>query len=353
MSLTGVVNSYGFTLDKNIRLKPGETVTVRVLKRLTPDKWAIGIAGKVFSAHSLLELHPEQILRARVTLNNGQIFLQLLNSSIDENLDNDAIKLLHELGLRGNSLSVEIVKQLLGNNMPISESIITSITRVLKKISSRLELDKAKLIKILILLIDKGIDIEKSDILGLLEILFFRNSSEDKERERRKREHRGKETNNTNASNENEQLIGYLKKSIKAKTEDQLYPLQLFNHLKGKHSNWMLFPFNFIWKDAPLNGILKVKYTYTNKFEDSVLQINCEKGLINFLFHRDKNNKYVIHIFSDVNLKPALVKNLAELKSILRNLSVKIDDNIYDEKNFDGFAPEMETIDYSHINTTG
>ena len=58
-------------------LKAGDVVTLHVLKRLTDDKWAVGLKGRVLPARTDLDLSPGSTLRARVQSSAGRIVFVL------------------------------------------------------------------------------------------------------------------------------------------------------------------------------------------------------------------------------------------------------------------------------------
>ncbi len=58
-------------------LRAGDVVTLHVIKRLTDDKWAVGLKGRVLPARSDLDLSPGATLRARVQSAAGRVVFVL------------------------------------------------------------------------------------------------------------------------------------------------------------------------------------------------------------------------------------------------------------------------------------
>ena len=58
-------------------LRAGDVVTLHVIKRLTDDKWAVGLKGRVLPARTDLDLSPGATLRARVQSAAGRVVFVL------------------------------------------------------------------------------------------------------------------------------------------------------------------------------------------------------------------------------------------------------------------------------------
>ncbi len=345
MSLEKIGKSFNLTVERGLKLAQGEIVTVRVLNRIYRNKWAIGIRGRVYSALSNLEFKPNQLLKARVVLENGQLVLKLLEPettpSIVENI-------LMQLNLPRDEISKEIIKHLLRANLPINEYLINGIKKNLAKLK---DTARHRAIKLLTLLIDKSIDVSKSQIISLLAILDY---SKREQREKNKRERHKRNAYELNVK----ELVEEVKKALKAqflrKTQSDDSPLALFNHLYAKHENWIVFPFTINFGNDSLSGNIRMNYShFARDFRKTIIKTSTKKG--DLFFEIVKNDSgYRIRIFCDnINVGRQVRENLAYLKSILQNLSVKIDDNIYDAEIFDGFS-EMKSIEkYRTIDTVG
>ncbi|MEE8591521.1 MAG: hypothetical protein V3T35_09390, partial [Spirochaetia bacterium] len=58
-------------------MRSGDFVSIKVIKRLTGNKWAVGIRGQVIPAFSKVNLAPGQLLRALVTIQHGRMTLKM------------------------------------------------------------------------------------------------------------------------------------------------------------------------------------------------------------------------------------------------------------------------------------
>ncbi len=61
-----------------LHIRSGDFVSVKVIKRLTGNKWAVGIRGRVIPAFSRVNLASGQLLRALVTIQQGRITLKMI-----------------------------------------------------------------------------------------------------------------------------------------------------------------------------------------------------------------------------------------------------------------------------------
>jgi hypothetical protein len=60
------------------KLKSGDFVYLSVIKKLAPNKWAIGIMGKTVPAYSDVELKSGDIIRAQALISGNKSFLSVL-----------------------------------------------------------------------------------------------------------------------------------------------------------------------------------------------------------------------------------------------------------------------------------
>ncbi len=350
MSLGKISNSFNLTMERGVKLVPGEIVNVRVLNRIYGKKWAIGIGGRVYSALSDLDLTPNEFLKARVVLEKGQLILKLVNS---ESSFDATENLLVRLSLPRDEITKEIVKNLLRANLPIDEYIVGEIRKILAKLKN---IPRIKAIRLLSLLIDKGIDISKSEMFPLLAILDYSHSDQGrgKNKKEKNKKWRKEILSLSEEEESDDEIKTVLKRQLLRKAEGEDSPLLVFNHLYAKHENWIIFPFSIHWENKSLSGTIRVKYSLFDKnFEKAALQVNIKSGKLFFEIRKD-NVGYAITVFCDSpRVEIMIKKNIMYLKSILQNLHVKIDDNIYKIDDFDGFSKVNDIINYHTINTVG
>ena len=313
-----------------LSLRSGDSVLVTVIKRLTGNKWAVGIRGRVLPAFSEVELTPGQRLRALVGIQQGRITLKIAGQPADPIQD-----LIVRQGLQPNQLVQSIVTAFLRSSLAIAPERVDQVRQLL----DRLRLDPRKFARIIAIVLEKGIDLRSR---GLDQLMFLLGYGE--------QESEGKQGRDRRRSGDPDALAEQLRSDIEQPGSGEGSSLQVFNHLRGFKHTWVIIPLDYSLEDSHrIYGTLRLRYDVRQQRTDRlVVALRSEKGgkwsfLLDPLFPR-------MFIFGDSVDK----KRKAELDVLLlklQNLGVKTDDTILEEKNFDGFDLPWEELSYHYVDT--
>jgi len=220
-------------------LKSGKFIIFTVSKQINKNLYQIRIDGKYFNVKSSILLKEGAKFHAKTSWVNNKLKLNVLN---DKNID--------RLSLNNDILTdpkkIMILEGLIRSNMTFDPSFFNKIQIELSKNKK----DDRKLIKILLLLIDKEIPINDKNI----EDIFTYT------------EKRGTEnTENHNKKRSIKKIRKVDKESIKEDIKNQIIKtdtgnelLKYFNHKIAKHDNWLIIPLRFNY-NRPGQGVLKLK----------------------------------------------------------------------------------------------
>ncbi len=318
------------SLRPGLRLRPGDTVVVTVIKQLSAGKWAVGIGGRVYPAYSNLLLDPGAVLRARVSSAAGRLLLSLS----PEAQDPFQAALIRE-GIPGGAASQMIARALILGGLPVRGETIERVRVLL----SRLRLPAQKGARLIATLLDKGIDPSSRGIDALLGMLAFgeRGGGDP-------RRYRGKPLPAT-AGAVKEFVAG-----LAVSNPDAADALQAFNHTRGKAQTWVVVPFVFDAERDRLAGTIKILF---DPFLLRPLRLALTvEGLSFWLPLEGKKRK--LSIFCDDPVRAASVKRgLDRLRAKFHNMGMEVDDTVYGGDDFDGFSPVAEGASLPIIDVAG
>ncbi len=103
-------------------LQAGEYVSLKVIKRIMGNKWALGLKGQVLAARSEIELIPGETIRAQVSRVGRQIFFKI-NSKSENRLET----FIAQSGLALDSVSKQIVAAMLRSGLTLDPAMIHRI----------------------------------------------------------------------------------------------------------------------------------------------------------------------------------------------------------------------------------
>lgn len=318
-------------------IKPGDKVSIHVLKNLASNKWAVAIKGQVLPAQSDLHLVPGQILTARAILQEGKLLLKLA-----ENESHPLDELLKRLSIPQDKIHQNIVSQLLRNGQTVNYETVM----IMKKALFMLRREDIKSMRLLSLLLSKNIDLFSENIEILMQILEFGGRKRRKDHQNRKNQSQKHES-----SAGIEEVKKDIKKHIRIEPVESASPLVVFNHLQGKPRNWMVIPFDMEYSGEKLEGNIRILYNDVIKRIER-LSFNCirENGVrwgCSINLNPARKN---IQIFTDSEEERlAAQKKISNLKIKLENKGFIIDDIIYEDTVFDGFVPDWEEFVYKQI----
>ena len=199
-----------------------------------------------------------------------------------------------------------------------------------------------KFIRSLVILFSKNF-IPESDTPAIYQLFHLLNYEEHGSKEQKKdKKKESASLNREDKSITGEQVQKELKRQIQAIT-DQQHPLQLFNHLHGNGPTWLVIPYEFNQNDFSSHGTIKLLY---DPFQKKILKFlfgvndgNAQKWSFSFYQHKDKLK---LSIFADRGINKDKINNgKKNLALKLEKYNIKIDDNIYNFQESDGFGAEI------------
>ena len=322
-----------------IPLRSGDSVLVQVLKRLTGNKWAVGIRGKVFPATSKVPLTAGQRLQARVLIHNGRINLQI------DNFHSNVIQdLILRQGLQADATMETVVRAFLGSGLAMMPERLQKAYQLLGK----LKLNPRKYARILALVLEKGIDLRSS---GLDPLLFFLGYGE--------QESGGRRGRGRGMPSDTDELQRQLRRQVEQTEQGEGSALQVFNHLRGSGDRWVVVPFEYRYeKSGGVHGTIRLRFNRAEKLDRMVVSIRSDSGrkwsfvLDNPQESGETKQSRELKIFCDsVPKRRVFRERLDVLRIKLQNLGVKIDDTIREDKSFDGFDLPWEEHSYKSVDT--
>ena len=327
-----ILSADGFHLSR------GQTVSLKVVKNIVNNKWAVSIAGKLLTAYSEIELIPGKIVRARVLIEGNRLILKIAPKNMDP-----VNVLLEKYGVESDDVTRNIIISFLKTGLGVKAENIAFIKTLIKNSKKT----STKLIRLLSIILDKGITLKHLDMEKITPLIFEDSPDNRKEREKKKRQ-------GSNREKYPENLKGYIRSRINAVTDDRTDLLQIFNHIKAKHDNWFITPFRIEKEQSLLSGTIRIQFDYFKKTVNIVV-IQCSFNNVNFSFIlKNQQHNYSLSILcNSCGYAKFIKKELPKLGIKLQNLSVKIDDNILDDKYFDGFSLNKIEEIYKPVDTVG
>ncbi|MCD6123322.1 MAG: hypothetical protein J7K04_15930 [Spirochaetales bacterium] len=329
--------------NSDIHLRPGDYISLKVVKNIFHNKWAVSIGGRLLTAYSDIDLIPGQIIKAKVLLEENRLILKITNKNIDT-----VNVLLEKYGINSDSLTRSIVLSLMRTGLAVREEYIIAIKSLIKN-SKKAE---TKLIRLLAIMLDKGIIIKHLDMERILPLIYensqYKNSQSDrreKGEKRKKEQRRAKRT---------EELKKYIFSRLNAVSDSENNLLQIFNQIKATHDNWLITPFRIKDGKETLSGSIRIQYDYFQKTVNRIV-IQCSFNSVNLSFYlRNVQGGYSLSVFcNEQNYTDLIKRELPKLSIKLQNLRVKIDDTILEDTFFDGFSLEEPENIYKPIDTVG
>jgi hypothetical protein len=343
-----------------LSLRPGDSVLVRVIKRLAGNKWAVGIRGRVLPAFSEVELAAGQRLKAQVAVRHGRVTLKVTGEA------QEAIReLLLRQGMRPDPFLETIVKAFLGSGLSVAPERLQAARRLLQK----LKLDPRKFARILAVVLEKGMDLRSRGLEQLLSILGYGEQESGGKQRRRRR-----------MSPDAGQLARQLQSEVEQQQGEQGSSLQVFNHLQGEHGGWVVIPFDYTCNDSDrIYGTIRLRHDPQRRQTDRMVVVvrlareerstssaNSESsaggelgGKWSFVLSGNAGapgSGAELTVFHDS--MPAggdrirrIKAELDVLRSKLQNLGVKTDDTIREDQSFNGFDLPWEELSYQSVDT--
>jgi len=318
-----------------LHLRSGDFVSVKVIKRLTGNKWAVGIRGRVIPAFSRVNLASGQLLRALVTIQQGRITLKMIAEQTTPIQD-----LLVRQGIQPDKVMEQILTSFLRSGLAVEPERLHLVRRLLEK----LKLSPKKFSRIIALILEKGIDPRSRALVRLLTLLGY-GEQESGKKERRKRR----------MPPDSQALMQQLRSAVEEPESAEGSSLQVFNHLQGSEASWVIIPFDFTdGFSGRIYGSIRLRYDPRRKQTDRLIVVaRSEAGRKwSFVLQKSPAGDLELSIFADhVEGRRKVKAEVEGLRLKLQNLGVKIDDTIREDENFDGFTMPWEELSYRNVDT--
>ncbi len=311
-------------------LRPGQSVSVSVIKHLEGAKWAVAIKGQVFPAFSELPLQVGQLLRARVSAAEGKLFL-----AVTEEVPDAVRAALVRQGLPAGGDAEVIAQALARSGLPIVAETIQKVRALI----ARSGMDTRKAARIAATVVDRGIDPACPGARALLPVLGFgERGGEDHRR------YRGRQLPDTPRAVK--EFAAGLPGDLVARPS----ALQAYNHIRAKSQSWVIIPFVFTSGSQRIAGTMKILF---DPFQSRPLAFTLSTEDISFhLPLRARQGKLAIYC-SNERLRRAAQRGLDSLRSKFHNMGLEVDDIINKGEAFDGFSPAEEGMILPSVDTVG
>lgn len=320
-----------------LRLQPGDVVSVKIIRRLAGNKWAVGIRGRVIPVYSKLDLEAGLSLRALVSREGKGIVLR-----IGVKGEQPLLQTLVKNGLHPDPVNAQIAMSLLQSGVAVSEKVVLQARRLLK----RLNLEPKRFARLVAMVLAKKIDLSSAGIDTLIDLLSYGGRNNEKHRYKRRKMPR-----------QAHRLSQDVKTSIcERRGEDNT--LQLFNHLKGTGGNWVIIPYDYAGdRRQHLSGTIRLHYPFPDKPDRMVISVQQE-GKVAWSFFlmaggkgSSSGNSQLTVFCSEEGSIHLFQREMARLRSKLQNLGVEIDDTILTDNDFDGFSLPWSESSYKMVDT--
>lgn len=307
-------------------LRSGSYISFTVNKKLDTNLYQILLLGKYINVKSNKNLKQGSVIKAQIIWNKNTLQLKVVEKkSLPSNLQ------INEIDLSKIKKQI-IVEEIINSNMPLN----TSYFKILEPVIRKNKKTDHKLVKILLLLIDKGIPVNNRNIK---EISNFSNNING-----------GNHGNTKKDQRSIDKSIDGIKEDIKKQiknTDTGNDLIKFFNHSIAKHDNWIIIPFNFTFSRL-VQGVLKIKLNKSFVITNLVLTLDDGN---NWEFSLVKNKKGGdIKVSGPNGLSWLKSKSFTKLKEKLYNMGIIFDDINKEWTLIDGFTDtgsgKLKNIDF-------
>jgi len=326
----GASGALQLSLRPGLRLKPGETVVLTVIKQLDAGKWAVGIGGRVYPAYSNLLLEPGSVLKARVSSSAGRLLL-----SVTTELQDPLQAALVRQGIPSGTTAQVIARALILSGLAVRAETIDQV----RMLVSRLKLPPQKAARLASVVINKRIGLSGQGIDALLGMLSFgeRGGGDP-------RRYRGKPLPETGKAVK-EFVAGLAVPGPEAQDA-----VCVFNHRRGQAQTWVVVPFVFDAEPERLAGTIKILF---DPFLARPLRLVLTAEGMSFFLSLEGKNKKLSIFCDDSSILAAAKRGLDRLQAKFHNMGMEVDDTINGGDAFDGFSPVAEGAALPMIDVAG
>lgn len=329
MFLVETTNTNSHSAGFQNTLKSGKFINFTVRRQIADNLYQILINGKKFQVKSFVFLKEGSQFHAKISWVDNRLKLHVLNDN-----HNDLLSLNKEI--LTDPIKKMILEGLIRSNMTFDPSIINKIQLVLSKSSK----DNLKLIKILLLLIDKEIPVTDKNIE---DIYIYTDKKRNENQEDHKRKKRNTKVQNVNKESIKKEIMNQINRTD---TGNEL--LKYFNHKIAKHDNWLIIPLKFNYKRAG-QGLLKLKLNENLIITNIVFTLSDGNDWEFSIVKSGKGRK--MHVSGPPKLSWEESLPFIKLKEKLYNMDIISDDINKEGTLTDGFTEisfgKYESVDFT------
>lgn len=311
------------------KLRSGSFVIFTVRKKIGADLYRILLAGRSMSVRSSKVLIEGSRIRAQVSWIENRLQLKVSSEESDP-----LTNLLNRSNIILNNETRMIAEGLIRAGMPLHPEYFDKIQLILKKYQNA----DVRFVRILLLLIDKGIPLTEQNIT---EILRFSERHEEKHSKSGKKDEKAKKNKKI------EEIKADLKKQIKY-TDSGNELLKYFNHKIARHDNWIIIPLNYSFTRKG-KGLLKLRLDKNFGITNLVLTLSDGRDW-EFSLIKTKNAGRM-KVWGPSKLSWEDTVAFRKLKEKLYNIDILFDDINKESPATDGFT-ELISGKYDNVDFT-
>ncbi len=318
---------------QGLDLRAGDVVTLHVIKRLTGDKWAVGLGGRVLPARTDLDLSPGATLRARVQSASGRILFVLEHGPAAPLAD-----ALLRAGVSDTPESRLIAAALVRGGRPVDPDTVDKVRALLAKTRR----DARRGARAAATMLDKGIDPSSPGAADLLDMISL-----DEPGGRDPRRHPGRRF---------PREPGEVKADLTetAGPEAPSSGLHVYNALRGRSETWMVVPFVYRDGDVECPGAVKLLVDpYAGRLRRLVVGVRpAGGGTWHFSFDLEGGRRMRVYA-DDAPVSGPARANLDILTAKVHNMGIEVSDTVRDGREFDGFSAMDAEASLPAVDTRG
>ncbi len=314
------------------QLKPGSTVTFTVKSQNSDGSWTLMLGGKELSVRSETALVPGERMRASVSLQGGRIYLRLLET---EKLARHA---LSNLSLPLTEEHKNVVAAMIKTGLPLKEELIARLVQQYRSLSGQDTFSA----RVLALLSDKELLFSLEDVERLIRSLTGAMEREGREgrRDSRRQHGRGESGDRREDEKRRKRPTSSDMRAAVERSGGEEDVLALFNHMRGRHDNWIVVP--FVPEASGDTAVLRFRIDGSDTISRFTFSLYGSES-----WHFEgklsgKTPRLVIYC-SDRRVRAESARVVDSLRKKLHNLAYEIDDTIRETAEFEPFVSETST----------
>ena len=307
----------GSASGKAVALRPGDIVTIKILKQLPAGKWLAAYLNDTIILSSKLNLHPKEIIKARAFQQNGLMSLRMIEDISEQNRasqPNGPSSTSNEIPT--DVLGRGILGALQRSHVPVNFANVKKMRALLHRMGRT----DPTAMRLSAMLIEKDADLSPEALNSLLVFADDAGFS-GRGRQERRAQRRFSES----------AIAEAIKKSLKRQIERgsvQDDVLHLFNHLRGKGQNWIIIPYRVTIEDESIEGTIRLNTDPLNRISRCDVGAHIGNERWEVMFDKLLGDAPRMGVRCDNSRKArAFERNRDGMPEKLRNLALKMDDN--------------------------